>query len=119
MAISEYIKRLRTKVGHDLLQMPCVAGVLRVDNKILLQRRADNDQWSLPGGAIEPGEEPARALVREFWEETGLRVRPKAVIAVLRRRHIYPNGDEVDVVVTMFSCDRVGGELQCRDGESS
>jgi ADP-ribose pyrophosphatase YjhB (NUDIX family) len=30
--------------------------------------------WSLPGGGVEQGEHPDRAVVREFAEETGLRV---------------------------------------------
>lgn len=30
--------------------------------------------WITPGGGIEPGESPAEAAVREFWEETGLAV---------------------------------------------
>ncbi len=30
--------------------------------------------WNLPGGGIDPGEEPADAVVREVWEETGQRL---------------------------------------------
>lgn len=32
--------------------------------------------WCFPGGAIEPGETPAQAIVREFREEVGLSVEP-------------------------------------------
>lgn len=31
-------------------------------------------RWALPGGGIDPGEDPVRAVVREVWEETGQRV---------------------------------------------
>lgn len=30
--------------------------------------------WNLPGGGIDPGEDPADAVVREVWEETGQRL---------------------------------------------
>jgi 8-oxo-dGTP pyrophosphatase MutT (NUDIX family) len=30
--------------------------------------------WELPGGDVEPGEDPAAAVVRETFEETGLRI---------------------------------------------
>jgi ADP-ribose pyrophosphatase YjhB (NUDIX family) len=50
--------------------------------KLILQRRADNDLWALPGGAMEIGESVAEAVVREVREETGLDVRPEYVIGV-------------------------------------
>lgn len=27
--------------------------------------------WTLPGGGVEPGEDPVEGAVREIWEETG------------------------------------------------
>jgi 8-oxo-dGTP pyrophosphatase MutT (NUDIX family) len=46
--------------------------VVNDDGAILLIRRTDNDNWSLPGGAIDIGESIADAAVREVREETGI-----------------------------------------------
>lgn len=58
-----------------------VAVVLLVDARgwLLMQLRGQEarvspGQWSMPGGGIEPGEQPEQAARRELLEETGLRV---------------------------------------------
>ena len=42
------------------------------EGKILLIRRTDNDNWALPGGAMDFGESLTQAAVRETKEETGI-----------------------------------------------
>ena len=56
-----------------------IAGVLLVDEtgRILMQHRDTHapispNEWGMPGGGIEPGEEPEQAALRELLEETGL-----------------------------------------------
>ncbi|MFJ2744929.1 NUDIX domain-containing protein [Streptomyces sp. NPDC087440] len=55
-------------------------GLVVEDDRLLLVRLADDSPvftpglWHLPGGGIDPGEQPAEALVREFREETGREV---------------------------------------------
>lgn len=50
------------------------------DDRLLVIRRAAGIRaagwWCLPGGAIDPGETPEQAVVREVEEELGLKVRP-------------------------------------------
>ena len=42
------------------------------DGRIVLIRRRDNGQWSLPGGIVDWGEDVPTAVRRELEEETGL-----------------------------------------------
>lgn len=53
----------------------CNVLVRRGDRLLVLRRSPGGylgDQWDLPGGKSEPGEEPAVAALRELTEETGL-----------------------------------------------
>ncbi|MEU4724744.1 NUDIX domain-containing protein [Nonomuraea dietziae] len=40
--------------------------------ELLMIRRSDNDNWAVPGGAIDLGESIPTAAVRETLEETGI-----------------------------------------------
>lgn len=42
------------------------------DGRILWGLRRDSHKWTLPGGHLNAGEEPAAGAVRELFEETGL-----------------------------------------------
>lgn len=50
-------------------------GMLLHDNKVLLVKHKKLGIWLNPGGHIDEGEAPHQAAEREFWEETGVRVR--------------------------------------------
>lgn len=47
-------------------------------DKLLLERRLDCDVWGLPGGKVKGREPEEKAIARELWEETGLRLPPAA-----------------------------------------
>jgi len=42
------------------------------DGRIVLVRRRDNNQYALPGGMVEWGEDISTTVKRELFEETGL-----------------------------------------------
>ncbi|WP_245666789.1 NUDIX domain-containing protein [Micromonospora sediminicola] len=67
MAMSPYLARLRAVIGHELIQMPSVSVVVVDDDaRILLVRHAGHhDGWAVPGGAVDVGEPPVEAAVRE------------------------------------------------------
>ncbi|WP_409291385.1 NUDIX domain-containing protein [Peribacillus sp. SCS-37] len=109
MGMSQYYSKLRETHGSGLLLLPSVAGIIRNDaGEIMLQNKGNGEKWSLPAGALEPGETPADAVAREVWEETGLRVTPKRLAGVFGGREFryqYPNGHEVEYVVFLFECE--------------
>ena len=56
-----------------------MAVLLRDDRFLVIQRAKDivaGGAWCLPGGAIEAGETPQQAMIREMREELGLAIRP-------------------------------------------
>jgi len=109
--------------GKPLPRLPKVirpgtcAAVFNERGEILLQKRADNGFWSMPGGAVDPGESVEQGAIREVWEETGLHVRVVRLVGVYSdpRNYMitqYPGGDIVHNVSLCFVCERVSGTLQ-------
>lgn len=97
---------------------PGVAAVIFSPEGVLLQRRDDNRLWGLPGGGVEPGESVTEAVIREVFEETGLRVEPRRLIGVYSapEHHqiiTYPDGNVIHYVSSVFECTVTGGTLTC------
>src|SRR5438105_15883534 len=104
MGTSSYIQALRKKIGHDLLLLPAVSAIIFNDRgEVLLHQSSDDGRWYLIGGAMDPGENPADACVREVREETGLIVVPDRLVGVYTSPTVvYPNGDRVTYVGIAF-----------------
>jgi ADP-ribose pyrophosphatase YjhB (NUDIX family) len=49
---------------------------------ILMIRRTDNDNWAVPGGAIDLGESVAQAAVRETREESGIECEITGIVGI-------------------------------------
>ena len=97
---------------------PGVSAIIITPEGLLLQRRADNQLWGLPGGGVEPGESLSAAVVREVHEETGLEVAPGRLVGVYSspEHHqivTYPDGNVIHYVSSCFECRVVGGRLTC------
>ena len=48
--------------------------------EVLMIRRSDNDNWAVPGGAIDLGESMVEAAVRETREESGIECRITGIV---------------------------------------
>jgi 8-oxo-dGTP pyrophosphatase MutT (NUDIX family) len=103
-----------------MLWLPTAAGaVFDSDGRVLLGRRSDTGNWGLPGGIIDPGEEPADAAVREIFEETGVIAVPERLLSVsVAPPMTYRNGDQVQYLDHTFRCRATGGQAQVNDSES-
>ncbi len=116
MPISDYLKSLRSRIGTDLLLVPSVSAVIRDGaGRVLLVKHSEGGVWVIPGGGLDPEEQPADAVVRETWEETGLLVEPIRVVGVYGGPACsvtYRNGDQVSYAMTVFECRYQGGEAR-------
>ncbi len=58
------------------MRVAAYAVITDADDRVLLAHWIDGRRaaWTLPGGGLEPGEDPAHAVRREVREETGFRV---------------------------------------------
>jgi 8-oxo-dGTP pyrophosphatase MutT (NUDIX family) len=111
MAISEHYAEIRRKVGTLMILVSSLAAIIRDENGwILFQKKAD-ETWSLPAGAIEPGEAPALAVGWEVQEETGSRVKPERSWESFVGdgfRYQYSNGDQDECTFVLFEYSHDG-----------
>jgi 8-oxo-dGTP diphosphatase len=88
----------------------CVGAVVQdAAGRLLLIRRGHAPHaglWSLPGGRVEAGETLEQAVRREMLEETGLLVRPGAVVGRIRIPGVGVVYDVVDLACTLDPPDQ-------------
>lgn len=118
----DYIKHLRSMVGHEKVIMVS-AGVLVFDreNRLLLQRRTDNGYWGHPGGFMELGETIQGTARREVFEETGLQLGKLEFFDIHsgpKYERTLSNRDQVSVFKVLFTCHEFEGELLESSSES-
>ncbi len=86
--------------------------------KALLTQRADNGQWCLPSGGVDPGERVEETCIREVYEETSLNIRVTRLVGVYsdpNRLVEYPDGNKAHVIAFSFEGEIISGELGLSD----
>lgn len=83
------------------------AAVFNPQRELLLIQRRDNGHWCMPGGVAEIGQTFAEAVLRELWEEAGMRGAVKRLLGVMDGR-LWDSRAKVHVVNLIF-------EIGCPD----
>lgn len=80
--------------GRKYQRRPGAYGILLRDGKLLITHQEEpTPEFQLPGGGVDPGESPQRALHREVFEETGWRISTPRRIGAFRRFTFMPEYD--------------------------
>ena len=107
------------EINHlfPLLQDGAAAIIVNNKGQILLQSRADNDKWGLPGGCQEVGETFEEVVIREVKEETNLditidNIELITIVSGETRHKSYPNGDHVYNNTALYCVKDWSGDLR-------
>ena len=101
-----------------LLLVVAVA-LLDADDRVLLAQRPPGKTlaglWEFPGGKLEPGERPERALIRELGEELGITVAEPCLAPLTFASHAYPS---FHLLMPLYVCRRWDGFVRPREGQA-
>lgn len=102
MAVPQFGEALEGRVYKD---RPAAFGIAERDGLIALVRieKPGHSAWhDLPGGAVDPGEDQAQAVTREFGEEAGLRIAPQTAFARADQYFVNTEGEAFNNRGTFF-----------------
>lgn len=103
--------------ARPVLLVSAVA-LIDTDNRVLLQKRPPGKAlaglWEFPGGKVDPGESPERALIRELHEELGIDVRESCLAPLTFASHAYPT---FHLLMPLYLCRQWKGTPAAREGQ--
>ncbi len=93
--------------------------LIDVDGRVLLAQRPEGKTmaglWEFPGGKVEPGESPERALIRELEEELGIHTWGSCLAPLSFASHSY---ESFHLLMPLFACRKWEGRLASREGQA-
>ena len=93
-------------------------GIIIKDNQILLVQRKNEpfkEKWALPGGFVEYGEKTEDTVIREVFEETGLKTKIRELAGVYSDPKRDPRGH---IITIAYILEIVDGMLDAGDDAS-
>lgn len=92
------------------LVLVAACALIDPDGRVLIAQRPAGKEmaglWEFPGGKIEQGESPERALIRELGEELSIRVKEDCLAPFAFASHTYEN---FHLLMPLFVCRRWEG----------
>ncbi|PBQ09415.1 NUDIX hydrolase N-terminal domain-containing protein [Pseudomonas syringae] len=108
---TQLMENLVADTGYATPKMDIRAAVFDGE-RILLVKEIEDGLWSLPGGWADINHSPGEVAAKEVFEESGLRVRPRKLVAFTDRR-LHPHPPMLlHVYKAFFLCELLGGKLR-------
>lgn len=107
--------------GRKETPLVLVAACALIDGqgRVLISQRPEGKPlaglWEFPGGKIEDGETPERALIREIDEELGVSIAPRDLKPLTFSSYSYP---DFHLCMPIFGCWCWQGEVSPREGQA-
>ncbi len=105
---NKIISKLRKEIGCITPKLGIDVAITNKDNEVLILKRTDDNNWSLPCGWLDIGEKPFDTAIRESKEETGINIEPLGYIAITEKGpHIYSNlTHQVNILVVTKTVEK-------------
>lgn len=108
---TQFEKNILNDVGYATPKVD-VRAVIFHEQKILLVKESSDGLWSLPGGWADSGLSASENVIKEVFEETGLVVKCKQLLALTdMRKHAHPPMF-LHVYKAFFLCEILAGEIK-------